>query len=163
MNADLTQIKNFLTQLNSSCICEEQGAPNPTHGWWAPVALCYKERWGPAAHSMRLAVHRQTHRKTLARSEGAQKQREAAASAPRLSSSSTPLAPSPPQPTPSRRLCSRPRHRHPGVDLSASIVAAFERIFISEPVMAAGSSSSAGGDGLSLYFPTGFLLLPIMQ
>ena len=98
----------------------------------------------------KFTVRRLTHRNTLARSEGAQKQREAAASAPRLSSSSTPLASSPPQPTPSRRLCSRPRHRHPGVDLSASIVAAFERIFISEPVMAAGSSSSAGGDGLSL-------------
>ena len=76
------------------------------------------------------------------RSEGAQEQREAAASAS--------LAFPPLQPTPSRRRRHRPRHRRPGVDLSASLVAALERISINEPEMAAGSSSSAGGDGLSL-------------
>ena len=87
-------------------------------------------------------MRRQTHQKTLARSEGAQEQREAAASAS--------LAFPPLQPTPSRRRRHRPRHRRPGVDLSASLVAALERISINEPEMAAGSSSSAGGDGLSL-------------
>jgi len=76
------------------------------------------------------------------RSEGTQEQREAAASAS--------LAFPPLQPTPSRRRRHRPRHRRPGVDLSASLVAALERISINEPEMAAGSSSSAGGDGLSL-------------
>ena len=76
------------------------------------------------------------------RSEGAQEQREAAASAS--------LAFPPLQPTLSRRRRHRPRHRRPGVDLSASLVAALERISINEPEMAAGSSSSAGGDGLSL-------------
>ena len=50
------------------------------------------------------------------------------------------------QPTPSRRRRHRPRHRQPGVDLSALLVAAFERISINEPVMA-GPSSSAGTEG----------------
>jgi len=93
--------------------------------------------------------------KTLARSEGAQKQREAAASAPHQPSSSTPLASPPPQPTPSRRRRFCPRHRRPGVDLSALFVAAFEQISINEPVMA-GPSSSAGTEGpqsiSSIYF-----------
>ena len=115
--------------------------------------LRYKERWRPAAHSTRFAVRRQTHRKTLARSEGAQKQREAAASAPHQPSSSTPLA-SPPPPPPSsstrRPWHRRPRQRCRDREAAASLAAALEQIFISEPEMAAGSSSSTGGDGLSL-------------
>ena len=75
------------------------------------------------------------------RSEGAQEQREASASAS--------LALPPLQPTPSRRHRRRPRHCRPGVDLSASLVAALERTSINEPEMAAGSSSTSG-DGLSL-------------
>ena len=45
-----------------------------------------------------------------------------------------------------RRRRHRPRHRRPGIDLSALLVAAFERISINEPVMA-GPSSSAGTEG----------------
>ena len=119
----------------------------------APVALRYKERWRPPAHSTRFVMRRQTHRKTLARSEGAQKQRKAAASAPHQTSSSTPLA-SPPPSSPSsstrRRWRRRPRQRRCDREAAASLAAALEQIFLSEPEMAAGSSSSAGGDGLSL-------------
>ena len=75
------------------------------------------------------------------RSEGTQEQREAAVSAS--------LAFPPLQPTSSRRRRHRPRHRRPGVDLSALLVAAFERISINEPEMAAGSSSNGGTEGLS--------------
>ena len=89
------------------------------------------------------------------RSEGAQEQREASASAS--------LALPPLQLTPSRRRCHRPRHRRPGVDLSGPLVAALERISINEPEISTGSSSSAGGDGLSLYTLTVFLSIPLMQ
>ena len=49
-----------------------------------------------------------------------------------------------------RRRCHRPRLRRYAHDATAPLVAALEQIVISEPEMAAGSSSSAGGDGLSL-------------
>ena len=120
----------------------DRGRPT-LNGWWAPVALRYKERWRPAAHGTRFTCAPPNPPKTLARSEGAQEQREAAASAP--------LAFSPLQLTPSRRHRHRPRHRRPGVDLSASLVAALERISINEPEMAA--SSSTGGDGLYFSLP----------
>ena len=96
------------------------------------------------AGSTRYEVHQCAAKPTEnpSRSEGTQEQREAAASAS--------LAFPPLQPTPSRRHRHRPRHCRPGVDLSASLVAALERISINEPEMAAGSSSSTGGDGLSL-------------
>ena len=42
----------------------------------------------------------------------------------------------------------RPRQRRHDREAAASLAAALEQIFISEPVMAA--SSSSGGDGLSL-------------
>ena len=38
----------------------DRGYPT-LHGWWPPVALCYKERWGPAALSTRFTVSRHTH------------------------------------------------------------------------------------------------------
>jgi len=76
--------------------------------------------------------------KTLARSEGAQEQRETAASAP--------LAFPPLRPTPSRRRRHRQRRHRSGIDYTAPIVAAFERIRINEPVMA-GSNSAAGSEG----------------
>ena len=72
------------------------------------------------------------------RSEGAQEQREAAASA----LLAFPLL----QPTPSRRRRHRPRRYCSGIDYTAPIVAAFERISINEPVMA-GPSSSASTEG----------------
>jgi len=48
-------------------------------------------------------------------------------------------------------------------DSTAPLVAALEQIVISEPEMAAGSSSNAGGDGLSLYSLTAFLHISLMQ
>jgi len=59
--------------------------------------------------------------------------------------------PPPLQSTPSRRRRYRPRHRRPCIDLTASLVAAFERISISEQGMA-GSNSSGGAEGFSTLF-----------
>ena len=103
-----------------------------------PLRCAIKKGGGQQALSTRFAVRRQTHRKTLARSEGAQEQRKAAASAS--------LAFPPLQPTPSRRRRHRPRRHRFGIHHTAPIVAAFERICINEPVMA-GSNSAAGTEG----------------
>ena len=73
---------------------------------------------------------------TLADLEGALEQRED--------------SPPPPSTLIHRRRCHRPRLRRYAHDASAPLVAALERISINEPEMAAGSSSNAGGDGLSL-------------
>jgi hypothetical protein len=49
------------------------GGAQPISGWWAPVALRNKRRWGPAAHGMRFTYSRVSPpSKTLVRSvEGA--------------------------------------------------------------------------------------------
>ena len=55
----------------------DRGRPT-LHGWWAPVALRYKERWGPAALSTRFNVSRHIHRQNLTQSsEGRSQRREA--------------------------------------------------------------------------------------
>ena len=103
-------------------------------------AALYREvEAGGTRHEVHLCAAKPT--KNPSRSEGTQEQREAAASAS--------LAFPPLQPTSSRRRRHRPRHRRSGVDLSASLVAALERISINEPEMAAGSSSNGGIEGLS--------------
>ena len=48
------------------------------YGWWAPVALRYIKRWGPAARGTRFAVSRKPHRQTLDRSKRARSQRREA-------------------------------------------------------------------------------------
>ena len=55
----------------------DRGRPT-LHGWWAPVALRYIKRWGPAAQSTRFAVSRKSHRQTLDRSKRARSQRREA-------------------------------------------------------------------------------------
>jgi hypothetical protein len=109
-----------------------------------PPLHCAIKKGGGRQHTERGSPCAAKPTENPSRSEGTQEQREAAASAS--------LEFSPLQPTPSRRRRHRPRHRRPGVDLSASLVAALERISINEPEMAAGSSSSTGGEGFSTLF-----------
>ena len=52
----------------------DRGRPT-LHGWWAPVALRYIKRWGPAARGTRFTVSRKPHRQTLDRSKRARSQR----------------------------------------------------------------------------------------
>jgi len=57
-----------------------------------------------------------------------------------------PPSPLSPPPALSRRRRHRPRRHRSGIDYTAPIVAAFERICINEPVMA-GSNSAASSEG----------------
>ena len=61
-----------------------------------------------------------------------------------------------------RRRCHRPRLRRYAHDATAPLVAALEQIIISEPEMAAGSSSSIVVM-VSLYSLNVFILLLFMQ
>jgi hypothetical protein len=59
-------------------ILRPDGGRPTLHGWWAPVALRYKRRWGPAAHSTRLTVSHSAPPTTRVRSESVRSQRREA-------------------------------------------------------------------------------------
>ena len=71
------------------------------------------------------------------------------------------VSPSPPLTLVRRYWHRRPRQRRHDCEAAASLAAALEQIFISEPVMAA--SSSSGGDGLSLSPSVYSLISPVLD
>ena len=115
---------------------------HPTHyGWRAPVTLLYKRKVGAAgARTPKFAMLPKTHRQNPNRSRGAQ---PATGRTPPTSLEST----APPLSLLPRRRRHRPRRHRAGLDVSAPLVAAFERISITEPEMAGSSSASSGGEG----------------
>ena len=120
----------------------DRGRPT-LHGWWAPVALRYIKRWGPAARGTRFTVSRKPHRQTLDRSKRAHSQRR---EAPLTSPSSLLRHPS----ALHRRPCNLYSTRR--CPCAASI---------NEPMMASSTATSSEGSG-STPAPLPYLSLDVV-